>query len=392
MEAALRTIHLWSRFVNFQQDWSGPDFQQRLREGEPAFRLSAEALSRRLVMSEEMSPEDRTKFSTSLNFLQLHRQALIKEYATGHLDVLELRAEVQSTLSISKLIELINSGSDSHFDGRRRFEAVSMLDIATFMLAIDQDDSNKNVGRDLNRLLELLDAHLFASESRTVTVWTRHDPADHYRVKEVSAIDVGFTGSQQNVRRNGITCRQLNTGGLVLVHERSKYSFDTWRKIQRQLVENQSDPFLVGDRCGIKFVVPSKSDAHALAERIQEIGARIGAEVGPFQGNLSGNGRMDNGNKLSSPFFRAIKSQVVWGPHSYRRHYEIQIVPFLDYFSSRFALNEENHDLYKLRQCIEVFFPLLFPLRIYGINWRNHKVREPLFRAKTQQLGWSVKK
>ena len=104
--------------------------------------------------------------------------------------------------------------------------------------------------------------------------------------------------------------------------------------------------------------------------------------------NVSGHNPLDTSNQHTSPFFKAIKLDVLWR----NQHFEIQIMTFADYYSSKFALNNENHDLYRLKQALEIYLPIVFPFQVYGVPWHDDEVRDHLHWIKTEQLGWKMPK
>lgn len=369
-------------------EWMDDWFCQSQSNASPEFVLSADALDRRQQFVRSLSHMDRALCSIMLQAVHNLRRTLVQNYADVFSGVLKLESNVACVFQLEDLLELMRSDGKKPLDARRRFEAISLFDQAGFVAAIESDDSLDNIGRDLKEMLGLLQEYLFVG-SREITVWSRHDPKDSYRVKGQPQIDEPMRGNFTNVRRREMTCRLLKGGDIAHLDHRLKDAAAAMLKIMRQRQHpDKENPYQVRDRCGLKFSLPSVELADKTCGALRRLLERHNAVLSPVQGNLNGNGQCkDTNNPQSSPYYKALSFNAVWRGRSF----EFQIVTFKDLFSSEHALNDENHDLYKLRQYLTHIFPLFFPLPHYGINWLSRPVRQRLFRSKTRQLGWRVR-
>lgn len=375
----MRTRLMWPTFIDWQEDWSGHGLKEMLRGG--SYRPSVEMIERRHEFLRTASPGDRALFSQMVERLQEARQRLIATFAPIFEDVLDLESRVACTLSMTELLELTRDVGRDSLHSRRRFEALSLFDQAAFLAAIEEDDAAKNVMRDLNELIEELSQQLFRTGGEQIALWTKHDPKDHFRVEGNAKISKRPKG--RYVKRTRFFCRHLKDGGRVMLHHRVKKAFDAWRKIQVQVAEGRKNqPFNVRDRCGLKMVVPDIEAARSLLEKLLRIFVRLNASVSEVSDNLETNGRIDHKNTRSSTRFRAIKFEAEWQ----HRTFEIQIVTFRDYISAENATDEENHHLYKLRECVQVLFPLLWPSAIYQIHWKREEIHRLLSEGKIHEL------
>lgn len=379
----MHTQIMWPLFYEMMDDWSDPESLATKN-----FILSPEGVGRRQHVLRTLSHMDRALCSIMIQAVHNLRRTLVQNYADIFSGVLKMESNVACAFQLSDLMELMCSEGKKPLDGRRRFEAVSIFDQAAFVAAIESDDSLDNIGRDLKEMLGLLQENWFVG-SRDITVWTRHDPKDYYRVKGQPQIDEPMKGNLTNVRRREMTCRVLKGGDVAHLDHRLKDAATAMLKILRQQQNpDKSQPFQVRDRCGFKFSLPTVDQAYRACASLRRLLEKHGAVLTEVQGNLNGNGqRKDANNPQSSPYYKALSFNAVW----HDRSFEFQIVTFKDLFSSEHALNDENHELYKLRQFLTFIFPLFFPPAHYGIEWSDRKVRKRLFRSKTRQLGWRVK-
>jgi hypothetical protein len=111
-----------------------------------------------------------------------------------------------------------------------------------------------------------------------------------------------------------------------------------------------------------------------------------GEEIEPLDTNYGSQKTVDANNQHSSNGYKAAKTLMKWRGGVF----EFQFLTFQDYFSIKRSLLDSNHDLYRLRQTLDFFLPLLWPKEIYDVDWANPSVRGTLRKWKVAQLGWRV--
>lgn len=379
----MHTQILWTMLYEWTSDWT-----RNSEVSDQPFFLSPDALNKRQQFLRSLSHMDRALCSVMIQAVHNLHRVLVQNYADVLSGVLKMESNVACAFKLEDLFELMSGSGDKPLDSRRRFEAVSIFDQTCFVGAIESDDSLDNIGRDLKEMLCLLQENLFVG-SRDITVWSRHNPHDFYRVRDTPQIDQPMKGNLANVRRHEMTCRVLKGGELAHLDHRLKDAATTLVKIYRQKKDpDKNHPFQVRDRCGLKLSLVTVEQVYKTLKVLRHLLEKHGAHLSKAQGNLNGHGeRKDANNPQSSPFYKAISFNAEWRD----RNYEFQLVTLRDLLSSEHALNDENHELYKLRQYQTFILPMFFPPRHYGINWSSRNVRRRLWRAKVQQLGWRGK-
>ena len=361
----------WSEIVAWENDWT---------------KTCPEAIEKRKRYFETVSKQQRNRMSIMLEFARLGRDKLVNRFAYPLKDELLLESRVATTPSPRRLLDLAAVSGTTPLHVRQHFEALSLFDQSCALSLIEEEQGRRSVGASLDRMIDFLSHHLFEDESREVTVWTYHDPDDSYRVVRVG-INEQHTGSAGYERMNPIICRVAKNGMPVLFHHRIKGPFGAYLKVHRQLAIHRPDPFTVRDRCGIKLVAPNVQTVYDLAGQINELMVSNGGTCHVTESNMTGNGTMDPENMHSSPYYKAMKCEIEWRGGIY----ELLLVTFQDYFSSLLALNDENHELYRLSQLLDISLPFLFPVSVYhSTNWDGEGLRHMLRRQKVAQLGWRV--
>lgn len=359
-----------------RQDWTGV--------------LDEEAVRRRQEVLRSHDQDYRHLLSNMLEKVRDERVRLINLYAHSLVDKLGIESSVGTTLNPARLLELALTEGEDLIHKRVRFEAVSFFDLARMLAWIERRPAESRfvVGEDMGNVIALLKEGLFQEKTKQIEVWTYHDPEDNYRVREIG-IDHRLHHDSDLVREHPMVCRMLQDGRLVCFDHRPKGLFETALKMIKQQASSIRRWDQVRDRRGFKLIVPDVQQGKALIDDLQVLFRKAGGTFCRGHSNMTGNGkRMDKHNKQSSKFFRAAKCEVIW----HDRVYEILVVTFQDYFSSQFALDGENHELYRLKQMLDVYFPLLWPADIYGIDWSDERrVRRPLMSQMKAKLGWRVK-
>ena len=378
-----------SELIEWTDDWTGASFFSQFRKkGE--FRLTDDQIKKRENYLKSLNPIYLAQCSRMLQDVNREREFLIKYQASPYEDMISLTNEVAGVFNIETMLQLTQDGGRDPFDSRHRFEAVQLFDIAVTMAHIEQYKAMDNLGRDHKENFAQIEQKLFRGQAKKITIWTHHDPKDFFRVNHEPKINKRLRRDAQNVRRHDVKCRILKNGEYVLVHHRLKGPWRTYLKLLLQKRYHRENPhrdtLLVSDRCGDKYIVRTPQLAYKLAQQIRKIFLELGADLSDVQGNISLDRTVDPDNPHTSSLFKALKFDACLNNQSY----ENQIMTFRDYFSSHFALNDENHRIYKLNQAISVFLPMLFPSCIHEVSWGNTGVKKRLRQYTIDQIGWSV--
>jgi hypothetical protein len=311
------------------------------------------------------------------------RAVLAEKYGTAVAPDLVLMSEVNTTYDIREVLELALVPGKGEEHRRHRFEAMSLFDQACLLSAIDTADSFRTISEDLRRLLGEFNERLFGDRSRHVQFQLAQNPGEKYRVRRI-AIDAEVADVPEGwlIRDETRFCREVREDGFVMVDDRPKTPYETYLKTTRRREGNEQKPFEVDDKCGLKMIVSTDEGVLALRDRVGEMMLAMKGVIRASQENITVKAAVDPRNPHSSDDFRAAKLLADWD----ERAYEIQICTFQDYFSSLYSTGRENHALYKLGKCLDVYFPILFPSEIYGHPWHDPALREDLETDKKDQL------
>ncbi len=346
-------------------------------------------VAQRRRMWESMSPAQQRELSDMVGLARDGRERLLSMYAHPYIHALRTESRIGTTLNPFFLISLAGACGDDSMSKRVRFEATSIFDLAQMLVWVEnrRGESRYTVGEDMASLIDFFTGSLFEDKSRTsVRVFTYHDPADHFRVREVG-VDKSLQGHPPNhVLEHLLSCRTFGGGRLVFLDHRPKGLFETALKMLKQFRAGKKAWHRISDRRGIKLIVPTVEDVHTLMETLGTLMPVFNGRFIPGQSNITGNGtvRMSKSNSHSSPMFKAAKCEL-W----YRdRVFEVLIATFQDHFSSLYATDKVNHELYRLDQALDIYLPRLCPARVYGVDWKSEKVREPLLSQVCERLLW----
>ncbi|MBI4598667.1 hypothetical protein HY734_00550 [Candidatus Uhrbacteria bacterium] len=346
-------------------------------------------LKRQQAWLDRCGDADLVRLNDALDRVRFHRGALIREYAWP----IALKFEPVSEMHNARFEELLRRGyvhGDGSLKMRRRFEAGSLFLLASAYSHIELVDSERNVRDDLLEFMDFLSSKLFLPDSEEITVWTKHNPRKHFRVDGVT-INTNLWRRSRYVRENEVVCRLLSDGTYVIFLDRGKLTFDTILKTGKQVINHESgskkDPYHIRDRRGMRLVFPTWNDADRFATRLEQLITSFGGSFLRRKSNIEGNGRMEQENRHSSPDFKAIKCAVVWEGKSL----EILLMAFEEYFTSTLSTGNANHELYRLGQLLDVYFPsMLFPAEVYRSvrSWKNLAIRRLLIDYQVSRLGW----
>jgi hypothetical protein len=368
----------WRRLQDRQNDW---------------LCVHDEAIDRRRLFLKRALSYEHDHYTRAVSTLRHGRERLIRGFADVYFDQLELDSSVATTSSLDRLLELaVRPGKNEQPDPQRWFEALSRFDQAVSIAQIEMHDSHESLDRDMNDLLDFLSERLFVDGFEKIEVYCYHDPKSDYRV-HAEDIGIGHHLSRPGLvrRKTDLTCRKTVLNEVAYIRHRIKDPFETWLKMQRQICDpGKTDPYVVNDRCGLTFIVESMSHLHDIALKLVEIllddPRDCGEEIEPLDTNYGSQKTVDANNQHSSNGYKAAKTLMKWRGGVF----EFQFLTFQDYFSIKRSLLDSNHDLYRLRQTLDFFLPLLWPKEIYDVDWANPSVRGTLRKWKVAQLGWRV--
>lgn len=323
------------------------------------------------------------------------RQKYTHLYLPPFADRLEHESRVWNTTNPRRLLQLANERGDSPLDRQRRHEALRFFDESRALAHMEERHPIEAIQDKFEDFISSFTADLFEPGSDLITVYTYHDRADLYRVKQhafMRPLPRDACGDLLERGNPPITCRLFQHGGghfFVALRDRVKEHFDTWLKMQKQTREDRPNPHEIRDLCGLRLIAPDIAIAEQLLARTRTIiegsrRKRTAGKVVELVNNLTED--VTAHNRHSSRFFRAARLRIIWNGIAI----EIQITTFQHYYSSILAVGRENHEMYRLLQCFDHYFPFLFPTAIYGIDWDNERIRRQLMALRVAHFGWRV--
>lgn len=362
--------------LKWSEDWTG--------KHDPA------AIERRRVFLRAMDPMAVAALSGQVRIARKERIALAEEFVN---DVLDDELDEEPAVSVTSkpldLLRLADQPGDDPMLVQRRFEALCLCDFAVAMHELEAFDSMDQVESDLRDMIKLLSNRMFLRKTSDIDVYTYHaDDAGMHRVREVSFdAPKRFPGLIE--RRHNSRCLVATNGQPVHYGVRAKDLFRTVMKIVKQVNVGRSNPHVVKDRRGLRLVVRTMEEALWVEREVRWQLTASGATVKEDGNNLTkaSSGPADITNANSSEHFKVLKLLAHWCGH----WYEFQIVLFAGLYSSRYALDDENHKIYKLGQALDNAFPVLYPGHIYleEGSWKNPELRKLLLASRVDRLGWS---
>jgi len=368
-------------FFDCQQDWTGA--------------YNARAIDRRRRILDRCGRARRRTLALMLDKIRYGRQKLIHLYLSPFVDQLEHESRVWNTADPGHLIKLAAQSGDDPLDQQRRHEALRFFDETRALSHIEDREPLEWLRNRFETFLNMIARELFEPGSERSPVYTYHEKTDHYRVHAYSFADPlprHEYGALLERRNRPTSCRLYRMGGahyLVALRDRIKEHFDAWLKMQKQVAKGISHPYVIQDRCGIQLIAPTVEVATALFLKMRELVEKPRRHSAPgIVKEVINTLTTDEpaSNQHSSRFFRAIRMRIVWQSVPI----EVQITTFPHYYSSTLAVDTENHELYRLRQCFSSYFPFLFPMSIYGIDWTDERLRQQLMALRIAHLGWRV--
>ncbi len=350
--------------------------------------LDPKAVARRRAFLRTLTRRDVKNIELALlPHAQNGRQYLVSENARPFQGRLDFITEVRLETTMEGLLALAADHRVDRRVVRQRLEALMTFDAAAGMYELERRSSyaqGKRTLLDFNRRF----AEEFFDGSVEMPVWSSHDVNDRYHLTRVSYADPGFKKTRHVIRQT-LFCRQMRLGDKtipVVYDYRLKGRFEEWLKIQKQydIPRKRSDAFQIHDRCGLRFVVPEDAQVAPVLEVIEQFLAKetsFGASI-IERPNAHAPSR-DPENRHSADRFVVAKLTVAVAG----QFFEIQVQSMRHYLATRTSTDAVNHDVYRLRQCMDVYFPLLFPPEVYGVDWRSEVVRKELEEWKIRSLG-----
>lgn len=359
-----------NEIVEGRRDWNG--------EPDPA------ALRRREKMLDAMSPDDKRLLTNMVGAARSGREELLREYANSLRDFIMSDSLVGTTLRPRRLLQFAGRAGD---DEILRYEAVSIFDLACLQMWVEQRPSCSRyvVGEDMSKLLDELIDQVFVGGKRKIAARTLHNPDDSFRVSAIAFDGAPLDGPPEYVRAHLMRFRVADDL-LVMVDHRPKGLFEAVIKMLKQLDEKMPDWSEVYDRRGYRMVVQRVEDIERLFVVLERFAASLDMEFVRVGSNVTAKQeRVRQTNAQSSGRFRAAKVRLIRDGQPY----EIQVMTAQDYISSRLARDDENHDLYRLRQLRDCYGELLWPKAIYGVDWQTEAdVGGPLYNEALAKLNW----
>ncbi|MBI4098816.1 MAG: hypothetical protein HY437_02185 [Candidatus Magasanikbacteria bacterium] len=367
-------------FFDCQRDWLG------------AYNTLATDRRRRIL--DRCGRGRRRTLALMLREIRHGRQHLINLYLSPFADQLEHESRVWNTTDLGRLIQLAAQPGTDPLDQQRRHEALRFFDETRALAHIEEREPLEWLRNHFENFINMLARELFEPGSERLPVYTYHERADHYRVRAYAFMDPlphQEYGDLLERRNRPTSCRLYRMGGalhFVALRDRIKEHFDAWLKMQKQVAKGRPHPYVIHDRCGVQFIAPTVEVAHAIFLKTRELVEKTRRGTPGIVKEVIDTLTTDEPteNQHSSRFFRAIRMRIIWQGVPI----EVQITTFPHYYSSILAVDTENHDLYRLRQCFGSYFPFLFPTNIYGIDWTDERLRQQLMALRIAQLGWRV--
>lgn len=356
--------------------------------------LDPVAIMQRRTYVRKQSPSGVAELTRLVREARNGRADIARELAGPICDELQMVSGVACASNPMDLYDLADVPGNDPLVVQQRFEAMSVADLAAAMAELEAIDPMDSVERDVRAMIDLLERRVFSGASYDEDVYTYHDPEDQYRVKEVRY------GKPEKLdplvdRMHNSRCRVGKTGTVMRFDVRVKNQFRTVLKLLKQTSSQKhgrGNPFLVRDRCGFKFVLKSLEDVKKFSEELCWMLEASGARVVDDGDNLTvDTGRpADEKNARSSAHYRKKQIAVRWN----RRWFEFQLVLFGGYYSAAYALDEENHAVYKLRSGLKDILPLLYPANIYldEGTWDEKEIGDLLRGRLLDNLGWNLKR
>ena len=315
------------------------------------------------------------------------------EIADLYKDDLSLTSMVASAHSMEYLLFLFTlkeGDENSKLAKQRRFDALKMFDLTRLAYEEDRDCPQQKYDQYLGEIVQIIQTQVFDG-SRHVQACVYHDPEDGYKVKGVGLDkrifemqDLGFFE-----RHAPLTCRVFVHEGrehVALFDDRNKPVVDAVLKRIKQEVSGRDG--LIRDRSGIMMAVESLAALDVLLKRLHEVFGKSKSKLNYASGNLRAYGAVkDPGNLHSSAIYQVEEYEIVHTFDDREQVCELQFLLFDGYYNGRWSLTRANHRFYRLLQCLDFYFPLLFPRGIYGVDWTSEEVRERLKSHVVAQIG-----
>lgn len=367
---------MFKHFFELRRDWTGE--------------ANADvAARRRHFFSSLKSRVQRVQFEMTLEMVRIQIERMANRNAYPFRDEISPVSTVD-TATVHGLLADIADNSTATFAQRKRFEALRTFDQIRMLFDIEHETPIATVRTDLQKIIKLFEKTLFASGGIEIFVTTTHDNERFFHVAECSFLEGHPEDASTDglVKKHLLHCRRLKQGGFALLEHRPKVAWDTLYKIFGQKEKgNKDNPYLVSDRRGIRFVTANTVCSEELARQIAMIVESHGGHVYDAKHAFQFRGAASRVNHHSSENYRMLKFDF----HLWQADFEVQILTLADYFTSRYATDAVNHELYRLNQAFDFHLPITFPTAIYGVDWTREDVRTRLRNIVISRLEWKHK-
>lgn len=350
--------------------------------------LDPKAVARRRAYLRSLRRRDVQSIELALlPHAQNGRQYLVAENARPFQGRLDFITEVRLETMLSGLLSIASAPGEDRRVVRQRLEALMTFDASVGMYELERRSSyaqGKRTLLEFNRRF----SEAFFDGSLEREVWSSHDVNDRYHLTRVSYTNPGFKKTRHVIKQT-LFCRRMRLKGQfipVVYDYRLKGRYEEWLKIQKQFdaPRKRADAFQIHDRCGLRIVVPDEDQVQPVLEAIEEFlsqetsfGATIIERPNPHAPSRDPNNTHSADRFVVSKLTVAVAGQF----------FEIQVQSMRHYLATRTATDGVNHDVYRLHQCMDVYFPLLFPPDVYGVDWKAAVVRKELVEWKIRSLG-----
>lgn len=252
--------------------------------------------------------------------------------------------------------------------GRKRaFEARRKLVLAQLLYEIFISARDDLLEYDQQMLTRHYEKNFFTKRSEKVLVRSVHDPDNGYQT--VGILPEGQAAPPgMKVVEKPLTFRFFrgHDGQEIPVIFESGVKTNS-SHLEKMLRKGIRDPDAIIDLRRYLLVFRNRWEMDRGLRVLRERVHCVAGVIHDHSSNIWTNGRADDANPHSSPAFRQKKFVVMLDG----RRFEGMVQTLPDYLDGKYARNDKNHALYKLRQRLSSTFPILFPAGIYGTDWKD---------------------
>ncbi|MBU2613524.1 hypothetical protein KJ925_03665 [Patescibacteria group bacterium] len=305
---------------------------------------------------------------------------LLNEYFPLHLRKgLEMDSRVAGTHDLFALLDLCATRGSNDIARRRRFEARRQLTLAQieFEMRVDHGDPQQ-LDDDIEWLVQTLDRRFFMPErSEQVVIVAELDPENAYRTKSFEVIPSAKAVSRVTptptrfVLPLEIRFFEVDGREIPVYFEARAKQRAALKLIAKR---NRHHEILTDLRGAMAVFFDEEHDLMAGIDKFRRVLVRAPGSVSGEASNASRAGVLDPTNMHSSGEYRARKFDV----RIRNRGFELQF-KYLPFFVNEMVSHgRDNHQLYRVSKYLDLVFPVLFPTKRYGLDWRDSTLRQQL--------------